>query len=115
MVRVPGFEPLYFAMEGKSMVVQRGPQGVTDEILSVAEQPNGYRVIVGRTDKTHPGDGDYLSIREMVLPFDGAASGKVRLLAEAELDRDGNRVLCYSAVPFPQGAVVVGGAGCKAR
>lgn len=115
MVRVPGFEPLHFAMEGQSMVVQRGPQGVSDEILYVTEQPNGYRVIVGRTDKTHRGDGDYLSIREMVVPFNGAASGKVELLREAELDRDGNRVLCYSAVPYPQGAVVVGGAGCKAR
>lgn len=115
MVRVPGFEPLQLLMDGSSMVVQRGPQGVSDEILFVAEQPSGYRVIVGRTDKTHRGDGDYLSIREVVFPFDGTTTRKVRLLAEAELDRDGTRVLCYGAAPFPQGAVVVGGTGCKAR
>lgn len=115
MVRVPGFEPLQFVMDGRSMVIQRGPQGVSDEIAFVAEQSDGYRVIVGRTDKTHRGDGDYLSIREIVVPFDGTTSGKVRQLAEVELDRYGNRALCYNAVPFPQGAVVGGGAGCRAR
>lgn len=115
MLKVPGFEPLQFTLEGSSVVLQYGPQGVADEIVSLFEQPDGFRVVVGRTDKTHRGDGDFLSVREILVPFNVAASSKVRLLAEAELDRDGTRVLCYSAVPFPQGAVVVRGTGCKAR
>jgi hypothetical protein len=105
MVRVLGFEPLHFAMEGNSMLVQRGPQGVTDEILSDVEQSNGYLVIVGRTDKTHRGEGDFLSVREVLVPFNVTESSKVRQLKEIALNPDGPQVLSYSAAPFPTGAI----------
>jgi len=115
MLKVPGFMPLQFSLEGPSLVLQHGPEGVADEIVSLFERPDGYRVMVGRTDKTHRGDGDFLSVREVFVPFNATAPNKVRMLKELELDRDGLRVLCYSAAPFPMGAVVGNGAGCKVR
>lgn len=81
--------------------------------MSLFEQPDGYRVVIGRTDKTHRGDGDFLSVREVLVPFNATAPSKVRTLKETELDRDGSRVLCYSAAPYPLGALVGNGVGCR--
>jgi hypothetical protein len=91
LARLADFAPLHYAAYGAGIAVSQ-PDKKNDAIIAIAVDRGRARVISGRADQAHDGQGDFAWVREYALP--GGSADPVVRRRSAEVSQLGTLRLC---------------------